>query len=140
MDANIIMNWRWYSYKIYKGTSFTISTKDTYIHIYTLQDAICLVMQIELRIQRSSDDAIKRINEVLIKQLLNSMKVPKEVPMSSSIVKEEDSLEMSSSIIFVREDLFEMLKRGIIYYWFKVSIWQFMGECAWCFLGGQDKN
>ena len=56
-------------------------------------------------------DAIKRIDEVLIKQLLNSMKVPKEVPMSSPIFKEEDSLEMPSSIIVVREDSFEMPKK-----------------------------
>ena len=39
------------------------------------------------------------------------MKVPKEVPMRSPIFKEEDSLEMPSSIIVVREDSFEMPKK-----------------------------
>ena len=50
---------------------------------------------------------LKESIKILIKQLLNSMKVPKNVPMSSPIVKEEDSLEMPSSPIIVEEDLFE---------------------------------
>ena len=76
MDANNIMNLKRILIFV-RGLRSQIQPKlCTYI-IYTLQHSIRLVMQI---------DAIKRIDEVLIKQLLNSMKVPKNIPMSSPIV------------------------------------------------------
>ena len=73
--------------------------------IYNLQHLIYLATQIELQIetqyQGNLDDVIKRLDEIkdLIKQWHVSMKVPKVIPMSSLIVKEEDSYTVSKKSI-----------------------------------------
>lgn len=72
----------------------------TYI-IYTLQHVIHLAKQIKLQTesqwQRNFDYVIKKLDEVqdLINEWCVSIKVPKNVQMSSLIVEEEDSREMS---------------------------------------------
>lgn len=68
--------------------------------IYNLQHAIHLAKKIESQIksqrQRNFDDVIKKLDEIqnLSKKWRVTMKVPKDVPMSSLIVKEEDSHEL----------------------------------------------
>lgn len=68
--------------------------------IYNLQHAIHLAKKIESQIksqrQRNFDDVIKKLDEIqnLSKKWRVTMKVPKDVPMSSPIVKEEDSHEL----------------------------------------------
>lgn len=83
-----ILSWTWwgYSYEIYEGPWFTNSIKDGYIHYLHITTCNLLSYVNLVAIQRSLNDAIKGIDKVLIKQLLNSIKVPKNIPMSSPIV------------------------------------------------------